>query len=98
MRVATDRVKVLSFTMVLAGGVPTDTGGACPLTPGARGEPQRRVAILRCVPAPDGRGHRLGMATDTGGASRRAPVRTVSETCPNPSGTLFEHRRARTAS
>ena len=73
---------------------------ACPLTPGARGEPQRRGAILRCVPAPERRAHawRASVPTDTGGASRRAPVRTVSETCPNPSGTLFEHRRARTAS
>ena len=78
------------------GGVP---GGRACHRAWARPSAHGYGAILRCVPAPERRAMgTLGHAFDTGGASRPAPVRTVSETCPNPSGTLFQHRRARTAS
>ena len=125
MRVATDSLKVLSFTMVRAGGVATGTGGVPTDTGGpwraaaARGNSQVRSSPGNGLPPAMGTlgvhmgprqfsgafrprngvpWARLGSLLPPGGASRRAPVRTISETCPNPSGTLFQHRRARTAS
>ena len=103
--------------MVLAGGVPTDTGGPAPGVRTDTGRAQsgarlsftmgrRRVPKLARVGTPPHSGARLsyngarppGVPTPTPAHGGPAPVRTVSETCPNPSGTLFKHRRARTAS